>query len=84
MASCSSDNTIEGHPIPSLQRHYNRSQNILDPQVTLSDHWISIAGERLICLPPEYHQFSSSAVKGATIALGYQDRRILVTGFHAP
>ncbi|KAL4770350.1 hypothetical protein BDW60DRAFT_193079, partial [Aspergillus nidulans var. acristatus] len=73
-----------GHPIPSLQKHYNRSQNILDPQVTLSNNWIYIAGERLICLPPEHRQFSSSAVKGATIALGYYDGRVLVIGFHAP
>ncbi|KAL4735577.1 hypothetical protein BDV11DRAFT_211866 [Aspergillus similis] len=84
MAPGLSDNIIQGHPILSLQRHYNRSQNILDPQVTLSDHWISIAGEKLICLPPEYHQFKSSAVKGATIALGYTDGRVFVIGFHAP
>ncbi|KAL4767461.1 hypothetical protein BDW60DRAFT_199923, partial [Aspergillus nidulans var. acristatus] len=64
--SGSSDNNIEGHPIPYLQRYYNQT------------------GERLICLPPEYHQFSSSAVKGATIALGYPDGQSLVIGFHAP
>jgi WD40 repeat protein len=84
LASRSSDHTIEGHPIPSLQWHYDPRQSPLDPKVTISNNWIFIAGEKLILLPPEYHQYNCSAVKGATIALGYRDGRLLVIGFHAP
>jgi hypothetical protein len=49
----------------------------------LSDNWIYIADGKLIYLPPEYRQHSCSAVSGATIALGYGDRRVLIIGLHA-
>jgi WD40 repeat protein len=84
LASGSIGHTIEGDPIPSFQWHYDPSQTPLYPKVTISNNWISIAGEKLIRLPPEYHRYACSAVRGATIALGYHDGRLLVIGFHAP
>ncbi|KAJ6176749.1 hypothetical protein N7485_003663 [Penicillium canescens] len=84
LASGSSGHAIEGRHIPSLQRHYDPSQTPLDLKVTISNNWISIAGEKLIHLPPEYHQYDCSVVKRATIALGYRDGRLLVIGFHTP
>jgi hypothetical protein len=84
LASRSSGHAIKGHPIPSLQRPYNPSQTPLEPKVTISNNWISMAGEKLIYLPHEYHEYDCSAVERATIALGYRDGRLLLIGFHTP
>ncbi|KAL6230309.1 WD40-repeat-containing domain protein [Aspergillus navahoensis] len=56
----------------------------LDPQISLVDSWINIGDKKLICLPPEYRVYSSSAVNGATMALGYNDGRVLIIGFDVP
>jgi WD40 repeat protein len=86
LASGSHGSTIEDHPIPFLQRRNDPSQAFLDPKVSLSNYWISLAGEKLIHVPPEYHRLFCSAVQGATIALGCGNGRILVIGFtqHRP
>jgi WD40 repeat protein len=80
LASGLSINTIMGHHIPSSQWHSDPNHTPLDPKVTLTNYWISIAGENLILLPPEYHQYICSAVKGATVALGYPDGRLISIG----
>jgi WD40 repeat protein len=63
-------------------RHHIPVSFGLDPQVSLSGNWISVAGENLIAIPPEYRQHSCSAAKGAKISLGYSDGRVLIIGFH--
>ncbi|KAL4744344.1 hypothetical protein BDW72DRAFT_188744 [Aspergillus terricola var. indicus] len=74
----------DGQPILFSPRKSNPTQPYLDTQVSLSGNWVSIAGENLLCIPPEYCEYSCSAVKnlkGATIALGYKDGRVLIMGF---
>jgi hypothetical protein len=50
--------------------------------VSVSDNWVMLAGENILWLPPEHRQFIASAVKEATLALGYSDGRVLFIGFH--
>ncbi|KAI7976406.1 hypothetical protein EIK77_000231 [Talaromyces pinophilus] len=52
--------------------------------VSLSDNWVSLAGENLLWLPPEHRQFTASTVKEANLALGYSDGRVSIIGFHTP
>ncbi|KAJ5275561.1 hypothetical protein N7505_004106 [Penicillium chrysogenum] len=47
-------------------------------QISLSSNWVSLGGEKLIWLPAEYRSFVCQAVKDATLALGYEDGRVLV------
>ncbi|KAB8238710.1 WD40-repeat-containing domain protein [Aspergillus alliaceus] len=78
--SAANSSPTAGHYIPFSHRNNNPSQF----QVSLSGNWVSMAGEKLVCLPPDYPRHSCSAVNGATIALGYEDGRLLIIGFHAP
>ncbi|KAJ5908983.1 hypothetical protein N7495_001665 [Penicillium taxi] len=51
-------------------------------QISLSSNWVSFRGENILWLPDEYRSFSCQAVKNATLALGFRDGRVLITGFH--
>jgi hypothetical protein len=71
----------DGSPNPVSRRNSIPPQAHLDPQVSLSGNWISLAGENLLLIPPEYHEYRCSTIKGATTALGYSDGRVLIIGF---
>ncbi|KAJ5633164.1 hypothetical protein N7490_009503 [Penicillium lividum] len=51
-------------------------------QISLSSNWVSLGGKSLLWLPAEYRSFVCQAINNATLALGYEDGRVLVTGFH--
>jgi WD40 repeat protein len=76
--------SAEGHPGPLLHGDCDATPSDFGPQIYLSDDWVSLEGENLLWLPPEYRQNSSSAVKDATLALGYSDGRVAIIGFHTP
>jgi WD40 repeat protein len=71
-----------GHHIPVSHNNSNSARFDLDPQLTLSGNWVSVAGAKLIFIPPEYYQHNCSAANGTTISLGYSDGRVLIMGFH--
>jgi WD40 repeat protein len=50
-------------------------------QVSLADGWVTFGGQKLIRLPLEYRQFSCSATKDGTLALGYDDGRVFIVAF---
>ncbi|KAJ6013047.1 hypothetical protein N7522_003402 [Penicillium canescens] len=52
-----------------------------DCQISLSNNWVSLGGENVLWLPAEYRSFVCKAVNDAKLALGYEDGRVLVTGF---
>ncbi|KAJ6023799.1 NACHT and WD40 domain protein [Penicillium herquei] len=48
------------------------------PQVWLANHWVRFGGEDVLWLPSEYRQFSCSATKEGTLALGYPNGRVFI------
>ncbi|EED12693.1 WD-repeat protein, putative [Talaromyces stipitatus ATCC 10500] len=72
----------EDYLIPILHMNSNPNLSHLDHQLSLSNNWVSMAGEKLMYLPPEYRLYICLAVKGVTIALGYSDGRVIAMGFH--
>ena len=51
-------------------------------QASLSDNWVALAGENILWLPIEHRRFTASAVKEATLALGYGNGRVSIIRFH--
>ncbi|KAJ5778340.1 hypothetical protein N7520_001586 [Penicillium odoratum] len=78
--------TLEGHSawVHSVASSPNTApeKTYGDAQISLSKTWISLGGENLLWLPVEFRSFTCQAVKDATLALGYQDGRVLVTKFY--
>ncbi|KAK5797619.1 hypothetical protein VI817_003910 [Penicillium citrinum] len=81
--------TLEGHsdsvnsaafspdsPKPSLELASANSQ------MSLSSNWVSLRGENLLWLSPEYRSFVCQAVNDTKIALGYMNGGVLITGFY--
>ncbi|KAJ5503990.1 hypothetical protein N7463_006864 [Penicillium fimorum] len=66
----------DGQPMPTLGKAPGNFQ------ISLSSNWVSFGGENLLWLPTEYRSFLCQATKDATLALGYSDGRVLLTGFH--
>ncbi|KAH8691808.1 NACHT and WD40 domain protein [Talaromyces proteolyticus] len=69
--------------IPQLNESCGPTSHNFNLQVSLSDNWVSLAGENILWLPQEHRQFTASAVKGSTLALGYSDGRVSIIGFYA-
>ncbi|KAI7976980.1 hypothetical protein EIK77_002376 [Talaromyces pinophilus] len=53
-----------------------------NPQVSLLNNWVVLAGEKLLWLPPEHRQFTCTAFQDANLALGYSDGRVLIMRFY--
>ena len=78
--------TLKGHldevqsvaSTPHAEKHHDN----YNFQVSISDNWVTVAGENMLWLPPEHRQFTASAVTDATLALGYSDGRVEIIGFH--
>ncbi|EED11823.1 WD repeat-containing protein, putative [Talaromyces stipitatus ATCC 10500] len=68
--------------IPQLHHNCGLTSYSINPQISLSNNWVALGGENLLWLPPEHRQFETSAVKDATLALGYSDGRVSIIGFH--
>lgn len=68
--------------IPQLHNKCDPNLYGINPQISLSNNWVALGGENLLWLPPEHRPFTISAVKEATLALGYSDGRVSIIGFH--
>ncbi|KAI7976403.1 hypothetical protein EIK77_000845 [Talaromyces pinophilus] len=77
------DTATSATSIPQLNDSCGTTSHNFNLQVSLSDNWVSLAGEKLLWLPQEHRQFTASAVKGSTLTLGYSDGRVSIVGFYA-
>jgi WD40 repeat protein len=68
--------------IPQLHDNCDPTSYNINPQISLSNNWVVLAGENLLWLPSEHREFTTSAVQETTIALGYNDGRVSIMGFH--
>ncbi|EED12684.1 WD-repeat protein, putative [Talaromyces stipitatus ATCC 10500] len=74
--------SIKPASIPQRRDNCRPTSHNFNFQVSLSDNWIALAGENILWLPIEHRRFTASAVKEATLALGYGDGRVSIIGFH--
>ncbi|KAJ6088705.1 hypothetical protein N7486_009966 [Penicillium sp. IBT 16267x] len=88
MATGTQRQTLEGHldSVTSIAFYLDRLTPALEKapgnfQLTISGNWICLKDENLLWLPAEYRSFTCQAVKDGTLALGYEDGRVLVLGF---
>ncbi|KAJ5671269.1 hypothetical protein N7507_000396 [Penicillium longicatenatum] len=86
--------TRHGYPDPITSKAASMAFNLdglmpalknapTDSQIYLWKNWFCLGCENLLWLPVEHRSFTCLAAKDATIALGYEDGRVLVFGFHA-
>jgi WD40 repeat protein len=80
--------TLKGHSgwVRSVAStpHAEKHQDNYSFQVSVSDNWVMLAGENILWLPPEHRQFAALALTEAALALGYNDGRVSIIGFHIP
>ena len=81
--------TLEGYPEWITSVTFAPHQLLSDLKIAVSDFrislsrdWVTSGDENVLWLPGEYRSFSCYAVKNGKLALGYQDGRVLITGFH--
>ncbi|KAI7974215.1 hypothetical protein EIK77_004967 [Talaromyces pinophilus] len=68
--------------ISQLHSDCNPTSPNSNPQVSLLNNWVALAGENLLWLPPEHRQFTCSAFQDANLALGYSDGHVLIISFY--
>lgn len=74
--------TTKPTSIPQLCDNRDPTSHNYNPQVSLSDNWVALAGENILWLPPEHRQFTASTIKETNLALGYGDGRVSIIGFY--
>ncbi|KAL3432874.1 putative wd40 protein [Aspergillus tetrazonus] len=96
VASGSQDRTIKlwdaktGLEIRTLGGHANSVRSVafpasaVDSHITIDDHWVVFAGERVLWLPPHHRHFRCSITSADTLVLGRDDGRVLIIGLHPP
>ncbi|KAF7169363.1 hypothetical protein CNMCM5623_002126 [Aspergillus felis] len=73
------DTSMKSSSIPQL--HDPTSSNI-STQISVSDNWVALRGQKVLWLPPEHRRFCCAAFKDATVALGYSDGRVSILRFN--
>ncbi|KAJ5319743.1 hypothetical protein N7508_000026 [Penicillium antarcticum] len=72
--------TLESHSADSVQSILGQIPHNR-PQISLADRWVFFEGEKLLWLPLEYGRWTSFAFQDGTLALGYDDDKILILKF---
>ncbi|GAB1204280.1 hypothetical protein APSETT445_002930 [Aspergillus pseudonomiae] len=75
--------TLEGNSSPVV---FAEDVQLVQSNSLLSveDGWVTFAGEKVLWLPFDHQQFSSSVAKENTLALAYPDGRVCSMEFRAP
>jgi WD40 repeat protein len=74
---------LESHSAESIQSILGQISQTNNARVSLADRWVTVEGEKLLWLPFEYCQSTCFATEDGTLALGYDDGKVLILNFCA-